>query len=170
MNKIAFTGPESSGKSTLSFWLAQQLGFTYCEEFARTHLEKTNGIYTYEDLEVIAKNQVELWEESSKSKPKGIVADTEMIVMHVWSEFKFGKVSQYIVEQIKLQQFDLVFLCKPDIPWEFDPLREHPNHRDELFFIYQETLQSFEIPYITLEGSLEYRQVELLKFFKNRSV
>ena len=33
-------------------------------------------------------------------------------------------------------------LCKPDIPWESDPLRENPNDRIKLFDIYKMELDN----------------------------
>ena len=36
--KIAFTGPESSGKSTLSSWLSAEIKLPLIEEYAREYL------------------------------------------------------------------------------------------------------------------------------------
>jgi nicotinamide riboside kinase len=42
---------------------------------------------------------------------------------------------------LKKQKFNHYFLCKPDIPWEEDPLRENSENRDELFEIYLQELK-----------------------------
>ena len=43
MIKIAITGPESSGKTTLCKSLSEHFKTPYITEFSRTYLEKKNG-------------------------------------------------------------------------------------------------------------------------------
>ena len=54
MLKIALTGPESSGKTTLSELLAKHFETDFIPEFAREYLEQTNGRYEKTDLAKIA--------------------------------------------------------------------------------------------------------------------
>ena len=53
-------------------------------------------------------------------------------------------------------------LCKPDIPWEEDPLRENEDDRDKLFVRYEQLLQNLGLKYWVLQGSLEERKKFLL--------
>ena len=53
MIKIAVTGPESSGKTTLSRSLSEHFKTPYITEFSRTYLEKKNGSYNQADLDKI---------------------------------------------------------------------------------------------------------------------
>ena len=62
------------------------------------------------------------------------------------------------------QKFDLIFLCKPDIPWEPDPLREDENRRKFLFNLYQEELFLEDEDFIILEGNKENRFKKALEF------
>ena len=150
--KIAFTGPESSGKTTLAKRIAQKFKATYCEEFARTFLEgKTN--YTQKDLDLIAKGQAKSWD----VKTDFLVADTEITVICIWSHYKFGNISDKIRNLFEAQQFDLLFLCKPDIPWEFDVLRENPVNRDELFDLYHSFLLENKQNFVVVEGNEQQR-------------
>ena len=153
--KIAFTGPESSGKSTLSTWLSKEVNGVYCQEFAREYLSEKN-IYDQDDLVKIAKGQLKIWEEAEENKP--IIADTELLVIEIWSKWKFNVCDDFITSNILKQDFDIYFLCKPDIPWTFDPLRESPNDRDELFKIYYESLINYKFKFFILEGDLLNRQ------------
>jgi nicotinamide riboside kinase len=57
----------------------------------------------------------------------------------------------------------MLFLCKPDFPWEEDPLREHPEARTELFELYLQDLNVRQVPYRILEGSLEERKLQILR-------
>lgn len=115
--KIAFTGPECSGKSTVSKALAEQLQFPWAREFAREYLEQLGREYTFEDIITIAKEQFDLWKENT------FIADTEMLVCSIWYEEKTGHRSDEIESLLLAQEFDIYFLCKPDIPWEFDILQ-----------------------------------------------
>ena len=49
MLRIAITGPESSGKTTLAIALAKHLKSKWVPEFAREYLEISNGKYDQEE-------------------------------------------------------------------------------------------------------------------------
>ena len=153
--RLAFTGPESSGKTTMATWCAQEFSLTYIDEFARIYLAHQSS-YIQKDLDVMAQKQVALWPN------KGFVADTEMHVFQVWSKVKYAEVSPIIKQLLNAQHFDHYFLCAPDIPWEADPLRENPHDRQQLFEIYQNLLEENKRRYSILAGSFENRQ-ELIK-------
>ena len=155
MKKFAITGPESSGKTTLSIELANQFNSIHVPEFAREFLTNTNGIYSESDLDTMAQAQVESW--NLQTDTEIVFCDTDMLVFKVWSEYKFGRISPYILEALELQNFDHYFLCRPDIPWEEDPLREHPEARNELFEIYLKEIKKRNYPYTIIEGDLENR-------------
>ena len=153
--RIAFTGPESSGKTTMATWCAQEFSLTYIDEFARIYLAHQSS-YIQKDLDVMAQKQVALWPK------KGFVADTEIHVFQVWSKVKYAEVSPIISHLLGTQYFDHYFLCAPDIPWEADPLRENPHDREQLFEMYQKVLEEKKRRYTILKGPLENRQ-ELIK-------
>jgi nicotinamide riboside kinase len=150
--KIAFTGPESSGKTTLAKQIAQKFKATYCEEFARTFLVGKTS-YTQKDLDLIAKGQAKSWD----VKTDFLVADTEITVVCIWSLYKYGTISNEISSLFSQQQFDLLFLCRPDIPWQFDVLRENPENRDELFDLYHSFLLENKQNFVVIEGNEQQR-------------
>ncbi len=159
--KIAITGPESSGKTTIAKLLAEELNACYIPEFAREYLENLDRSYTIKDLDEIAQGQVDRWNDAPKDK--SLVCDTELIVVKIWSEFKYSKVSDNILELLDKQRFDIYFLCRPDIPWEPDALRENPDDRDVLFEMYVKELESRKLPFVILEGTIELRLKGALK-------
>ena len=160
--KIAFTGPESCGKSTMAEWCAEVHQLPLSEEYAREYLENQEA-YNLKDLDVITIAQLNDWEK----KGSKFVADTEMTVMKIWSEFRFQKLSPLIQMAYTNQQFDHYFLCAPDIPWEADPLRENPMNRLELFELYEKELKENNRPYTILKGTLIERQKQV-QFVLNR--
>ena len=150
--KIAFTGPESSGKTTIAKRAAEFFNGICVEEYAREYLMNKLG-YEQKDLDLIAKYQLENWNVEGDL----IIADTELTVIKIWSEYRYNNCSEFILNAYKNQYFDHYFLCKPDIPWEEDPLRENPNNRDELFELYLNELKLINRPFTILSGSLESR-------------
>lgn len=152
--KIAITGPESSGKTTLTEKLAIKYNANSVPEFARNYLLERNGIYSHQDLDTIAIGQVKSWEEIQTNF---LICDTEMTVIKIWSEFKYKSCSETILNLYHQQKFDHYFLCFPDIPWEEDPLRENPNDREILFKIYLNELKKNNLPFTIISGNLETR-------------
>lgn len=145
--KIAFTGPESSGKTTLALQVAAKWKGLYIEEFAREYLAQKSS-YVQSDLDAIAKGQQEKWNVQTPL----LVADTDMTVLCIWSQYKYESISDCIRKGFLEQDFDILFLCKPDIPWEFDPLRENPENRDELFDLYHSFLLENKQKFVVVEG------------------
>ena len=155
MIRIAITGPESTGKTTLAKELSRHFNCKWVPEYARDFLQNTAGFYTYADLDIIAQNQIENWQKHSNDFL--CFYDTEMLVMKVWSAFKYSKVSPLIATALQQQKIDLFLLCKPDIEWEKDDLREHPEKRAELYEIYHNELISSNARYRVIEGQKEER-------------
>jgi nicotinamide riboside kinase len=86
-----------------------------------------------------------------------------MTVMRIWDQVKYGEISTLIEDLALSESYTILFVCKPDFPWEEDPLREHPEARNELFELYLQDLKIRQVPYHMLEGSLEERISRILK-------
>ena len=156
MFKIAITGPESTGKSTLSEKLAHHYNTNFVPEYSRSYLENFVGQYTENDVVEIAKGQYNLILEEEKKSSKILIADTEIVVCKIWVEYVFKHSNKVIDEILKQQNFDLYLLCDIDLPWVYDPLRENPNieERKELFEIYKNTLEQMKVPFEIVSESL----------------
>ena len=162
--KIAFTGPESSGKTTMARWTAKHFSYVLVPEYAREYLQKTTA-YHLNDLNNIALEQFK-----RNSALGDLVVDTEMLVMKIWCEEKYFNCSQEILDLLKEQKIDHYFLCKPDIPWEPDPLRENPEDRERLFKLYERDLLGLGASYNVLSGNVEARKMRIITSLKNLNV
>ena len=91
-------------------------------EFARNYLKTVNGKYTYSDLIKIAKGQKERENQASKKNSQLIICDTTLNEIKIWSLEKFNKCEEWILNT--KDNYIHYLLCKPDIPWEPDPLRK----------------------------------------------
>ncbi len=154
MIRIAITGPESSGKTTLANALGKKLNGTVFPEFARTFLENLDRDYEQSDLDRMCEGHFTQFNQSEENIQ---LIDTDFVVLKIWSEVKFGSVSKKIKTAVNSNHFDLHILCTPDIPWEYDPQREHPNRREELFELYREELVSSKKNYLVVSRTLEER-------------
>ncbi len=151
--KIAITGPESTGKTTLASELAAHYQTIWVEEFARDYLMKKNGIYKSEDLLYIAEQQYKSEQNSIKEATKLLICDTEFINIKIWSIVKYGFCNDSILNLAKNQDYNLILLCKNDIPWENDLLRENHDKGDELFELFVKELKYYEHNYHIIDGS-----------------
>lgn len=151
MKKVVFTGPESTGKSTLAKQLSETLGCSCVKEYARTYLKQLNRPYVQEDLLQMAKGQVEA-ESLAKKTSNQLICDTDLLTIKVWSEFKYGNCDPWIVKELKNNLPDLYLICYPDLKWEYDPQRENPNDRIELFQIYVTEVEKLGIPFGIIKG------------------
>ncbi len=160
MKKIVITGPECSGKSTLSQALAEYYGVPWVPEMARPYLEELGRPYDENDLLKIAELQL-YTEEERAVKVTGskslLVCDTDLITIRIWGEEKYGRSNPWIVQQTEERPYDLWLLCMPDIPWVYDPQRENPHDRDRLFEVYRKMLEQLEKPYAVISGEVDER-------------
>jgi NadR type nicotinamide-nucleotide adenylyltransferase len=162
IKKIVVVGPESSGKTTLCRELAARFNGQLVEEYAREHLTGRGPEYRFDDLLPIAQEQMAREDRAAEKARKDaapLFIDTDLLVMKVWSEFVFGNCHAWILNQLAVRPYDLYLLCKPDLPWEKDPLREHPDPhtRNSIHNLYLDFLINQHIPWFEVGGTGEMR-------------
>jgi len=155
--KIAVVGPESTGKSTLSEKLAAHFHTTWVREYAREYIDQLPVPYQQEDLEIIAKGQLEAEKRMEGLASRILICDTNLIVIKIWSEFKYGFCPAWIEEEIARSNYDLHLLTYIDIPWEEDPQREHPDKRALLYSMYKKELELLKVNFVEVKGDMNTR-------------
>ena len=155
MLKVIFTGPECSGKTTLSTAIAKKNKVPLVKEYARTYLKNLDRNYNYSDLLKIAKGQVELEKKYIDSECKILICDTNLQVIKIWSETKYSKCDEWILKNEDSLAYYV--LCSPDFKWHYDSLRESKNERDQLFKKYHEDLVKNSRRFIIAQGGHEKR-------------
>ncbi len=153
IKRVAITGPESTGKSVLSKQLADFYHTTWVQEYSRDYLDNLKRPYEEKDILLIARGQLKEEKKLFQQSKKFIFCDTEAIVTKIWSEVKYGRCHPWIEEQISRNPYDLYLLCNIDLPWEYDPLREHPDKREFLFNLYLKELSKRNLPYKIISGT-----------------
>ncbi len=152
---IVITGPESSGKTTLGKVLADRLNLPFRAEFAREYLSSKSS-YNASDIENIGQTQ-ELQDKSLTSA----ILDTDSSVLKIWYEHRYKNNSPILDNYWGNYDFAnrVYLLCYPDIPWEYDPLREHRelNQRITLFKKYEKLLSSVNARWHIIKGQRQQR-------------
>lgn len=123
---------------------SMQLPIVY--EYAREYLEENGPEYKEGDLKSILNGQYDA-EDEAHARSNIIICDTDWLTIHIWSMVKYGNT---IRPPRDLDERHYI-LCPPDIPWEPDPLRENPADRAELYQIYLQALEEYELSYEVLE-------------------
>jgi nicotinamide riboside kinase len=139
--------------------LAEHYVEPWVPEVAREYLEKLDRPYTYEDLLLIGKRQLSLEDELAVRAKHFLFCDTDLRVIQVWSQHRFGKVDSWVLEEIARRTYDLILLCAPDLPWHEDPLREHPEleMRQQFFAQYLQLTEQSGFPFTIISGDASAR-------------
>ena len=163
IKKIAIIGPECTGKSELSQFLAEHYQTDWVPEYARAYIDNLNGPYTQDDLLKIAHGQLRVEDEYARTAERVLICDTNLYVIKIWSEFKYGNCPEEILEKIQTRHYDLYLLTYVDIPWEEDPQREHPARREELYQIYHRELTAQAVPFVEIKGDRALRRAAAIQ-------
>jgi NadR type nicotinamide-nucleotide adenylyltransferase len=161
--RVAIIGPECTGKSELSKFLAQHYKTEWVPEYARAYIDNLRRPYNQNDLITIAHGQLRLEDEYARDANTFLFCDTNLYVIKVWSMFKYGNCEKEILDQIANRRYDLYLLTYVDLPWEEDPLREHPTKREELYNIYLNEMKNQSVPFVEIKGEREQRQATAIQ-------
>lgn len=165
IKRIAFVGPECTGKTTLSRTLAQRYQTVWAEEYMRTYLQHKwdtqHLTCTPDDLLPIARGQVALENERILQANKVLFCDTCLLELMIYSYLYYGKCEPEIERAALAHHYDAIFLTYIDVPWQADDLRDKPHERESVFTFFQEQLDARGIKYQILKGSVEERILQV---------
>jgi NadR type nicotinamide-nucleotide adenylyltransferase len=158
IKKVAIIGPECTGKSELSAFLSREFNTVWVKEFARHYIDHLQRPYDLSDLLEIAKGQLAQEDALLTKANKVLICDTDLYVIKVWSNFKYGFCDPAILKMIAAREYHLYLLTYTDIPWESDPQREHPDQRELLYDLYLHEMRNQPVPFVEIKGSREQRR------------
>jgi len=161
--KIAIVGPESTGKSTMSAYLAKHYQTVWVPEFARGYCEKLTEPCTWQDEINMFYGQLALEEEYLPKANRLLICDTTFITVKIWSDYTFGRTPQEVLEELPKHPYDLYLLLNIDLPWEEDPLRDFPHMREHFMDVWHKELQALDANYVVISGSEQDRYDSAVK-------
>ena len=167
---VVITGPECSGKTTLASQLAERWKAPLVKEVARDYLQGKDS-YQKSDLLKIAKLQYVTEQDRAASSTEKLLCDTDLLVILIWSEDKYGGCDPWIYETFEhcfnqKSSTRHYILCDPNIPWQPDRLRENSHNRDELFAIYLKKLTDYKLSYSIVKGEPHERLRQVVERLK----
>jgi len=155
--KIAVVGPESTGKSTMSAYLAEHYHTVWVPEYAREYCEKLIEPCTWQDEINMFYGQLGLEEEYLPKADKLLICDTTFITVKIWSDYTFGRSPQEVLDELPKHPYDLYLLLNIDLPWEEDPLRDFPHMREHFMQIWHTELHALNANYVVISGTEQER-------------
>lgn len=151
--KIAVVGPESTGKSTMSAFLAAHYQTVWVPEFARGYCEKLTAPPTWQDEVNMFYGQLALEEELLPKAKRLLICDTTFITVKIWSDQLFGSSPQEVLDELPRHPYHLYLLLDIDLPWQDDPLRDFPHLRDHFMQVWHKELKALNANYTVISGT-----------------
>ena len=170
LKKIVITGAESTGKSWLTNELADYYNANFEPEFARDYIQNLNRMYTFQDVELIAKKQI-VQDHIIANKGELYFFDTWLIITKVWFDKVYGKAPDWLHTAIEQAHVDLFLLCDIDLPWVADSVRENGGEdRINLHKTYIRELKNYNFKYEVVSGVNEVRKENAINILTNRGL
>lgn len=151
---IVLVGVECTGKTRLSQYLARHLERPLVAEQARHWLAERGNRYVESDLLTLAELQWQA-EHSALAEGGAPVVDTDLVVIRIWSEVRFGSCHPRILELLASRPPAVYLLPRPDLPWQADAQRESPDpeERAALHRRYRSLLDTLGHPWFEFGGT-----------------
>ena len=165
--KIAVVGPESTGKSTMSAFLAEHYKTVWVPEYARDYCAALTHAPTWEDEIKMFHGQLALEAEMLPQANQLLICDTTFITVKIWSDYTFGRSPREVLDELPRHPYDLYLLLNIDLPWEEDPLRDFPHMREHFMSVWYKELQALNTNYILISGTGQGRYANALAAIDN---
>ncbi len=166
IHRIAFEGPESTGKSLIGRRLAKEAGVSYAPEWAECYLAQKAeaGVpSTEEDLLVIARSHVAALASIERHSQPVLIMDSTLLTTATWSRFLYGRVAPGIERLLEAEEARAPcrrLLFTPETPYvddlhrRLDPRRD----RDRFWDMLVEGADRRGMSYEVLPGGIERKQ------------
>jgi NadR type nicotinamide-nucleotide adenylyltransferase len=154
--RVAVTGSESTGKTTLARDLAEHFGTVwvpeYAREYAATRTSLTSKPLEATDVEPIARGQIEAEDRGLATAKRLLVLDTDLVSTVVYARHYYGDCPAWVEQAARARRADLYLLCDIDVPWVADPARDLPHMREHMQALFATTLDALGGRYVTIRG------------------
>lgn len=145
-------GPESTGKSAISSFLAQYYNTVWVPEYAREYCETLNHMPTMADELNMLRGQLALEDRMIEKANRLIFCDTMFLTVKIWSEFEFKTYPSEVDTALAVRSYDFFLIMNIDLPWQEDPLRNFPDLREHFMKIHTKEISSLGKPYAIISG------------------
>ena len=161
--KVAIIGTESTGKSTLTKYLAKMFATSWVEEYGRKYCEENlfgdETLLSNEDYAKIVFRHKENEEEAARTANRILLSDTNAFITGFYQYLYEGEISPIVSSMISSEYYDLVIYLDNDVPWVDDGLRIHGTKelrkktKDTLEYL----MEKYTIDHVRITGSYKER-------------
>ncbi len=148
--KIAVVGPESTGKSAMSAYLANHYHTVWVPEYSREYCEKLTEAPTWQDEVNMFYGQIALEASILPNAHELLICDTTFITIKIWCDYLFGKSPKVVLDELPQHPYDFYLLLDIDLPWEDDPLRDFPHLREHFMQVWHNELNALNANYVVV--------------------
>lgn len=165
VSNVVFLGAPSTGKSTLTERMAQEMNTVWMPEYGREYWDahQSERRLTLEQLAEIAEGHLEREEALLTQANNYLFTDTNALTTRLFSLYYHGEVHPRL-EQLTNQcasRYDLVFVCADDIPYDDTWDRSGDTNRRVFQKQIIADLLVRKIPFFMLRGDLETRVAQV---------
>ena len=166
--RIAFLGPESSGKTTLINTLAPLLDAFIVPEYFRFYWAakchtKDHAVWQEDEFLHLTAEQNRFEDLYAQRAPNILLCDTSAWQIAVWHYRYLGRHSARLLKLAQARTYHLIFLCKPDIPFVQDGVRDGKKIRESMFTWLSDLLVQENLTFVVLDGDADKRRDLALK-------
>lgn len=163
VKRIAIFGTESTGKTSLAQMLSQQFSEPWAREFVREYWERREGRITADDLDAIARGQIENETAAAAQARQLVFCDTELLTCVLWNDVLFpGACPPWVRLEADRRAGDyaVYLLCDADVAFVPDPQRCFPDGaaRERGRQLWRDALVSRRIPFVEIKGTWPERE------------
>ena len=155
IKKIVVIGPECTGKSELSNFLANHYKTEWVPEYARSYLDNLARPYNHSDLLSIARGQLRLEDKSAISANRLLICDTDVLATKIWYERYLQMPAPWI--PIAPSRIALYVVPFPDTPYVQDEIRDAEHLRFWMYERFVEEIEKLGVPHVVLQGTFDER-------------
>lgn len=161
--RVCITGPECTGKSTLTQDLAKHYHTTCVPEASRQYAERVSRPLTVDDVEPIAREHISLVDASIVRARRVIFLDADLTSTVVYAQFYYGFTSTWLEREEQSQRAELYLLCDVDVPWVADGIRDQPENRGAMRERFARELERIEARVVPISGDWPHRLEEAVR-------
>ena len=168
---VTFFGAESTGKTTMSRFMAEHFSSHWCHEWARPYLEMCGPEVTDERMANIVAGQVAAQKAVAALPPKPFIfQDTDLMSTLGYYQIYGGAIPEHLHSAVKDTPSDLYVVMNSRIPFEHDRLRYGGDRRESTDEFWTDLLSQHNRPFYVVKSVEHFAQVaeiraELLKLY-----
>ena len=158
VHRIAILGTESTGKTTLAEQLASAFRTVWVPEYGRAYCEGRDALaLTRDDLDAIARGQIEAEESAARLANRVLVCDTDVRTTATWSDIIVGTRSAWLSRVAAEREYSHVLFLDCDVPWVDDGMRVLEDQRARHTALIEQELRVTNQAFTRIRGPFEQR-------------